>query len=160
MEILNTLGPMDQRLLEALEEVWRCSLPKPYRDFILKHNGGLPQPCRFYFKELKDNGSYVDFLFGIRRGFNENLLMNIELYRDRVPNNMIPIGDDPGGNLILISLKGPDRGKVYFWDHEMEADSAQGEVPDYSNLTLIADSFDEFINNLRNDEEVPDNDES
>jgi hypothetical protein len=66
---------------------------------------------------------------------------------------MFPISYDSFGNLILIAIKNADRGKIYFWDHEMEADPNQGEVPDYSNLTLIADSFDEFINSLHDFEE-------
>lgn len=47
------------------------------------------------------------------------------------------------GDLILIAVKGTDRRKIYFWNHEMEM-----EEPDYSSLTLIADTFSEFINSL------------
>lgn len=75
-----------------------------------------------------------------------NLLEKLKTYSARIPDNMFPIANDDLGNLILV-VKRPERGKVYFWDHEMEV--AEGEIPDYSNLTLISDSFDDFINSLR-----------
>ena len=56
--------------------------------------------------------------------------------------------------MIQFLVKNADRGKIYFWDHEMEAD--EGETPNYSNLTLIADSFDEFIEGLHSDDEISD----
>lgn len=61
-------------------------------------------------------------------------------------------GMTPFGNLILLSLKNADRGKIYFWDHEMEAN--EGEIPDYSNLTLIANSFEECITSLCGEEDL------
>ncbi|AIK96204.1 SMI1/KNR4 family protein [Candidatus Odyssella acanthamoebae] len=155
MQINDGGDTINETILEALEQVWKFNLPTAYRNFILKYNGGSPQPSRFFFKESPSNGSYVDYLFGIRKGFNQNLLMSMNLYSGRIPANMLPIGEDPGSNLILLSVKGPDRGKIYFWDHDLEADPAQGETPDYSNLTLIADSFDEFINGLSEEKDLP-----
>ena len=64
---------------------------------------------------------------------------------DRHTNDSFPIASDDYGNSICLIVKGPNRGKIYFWDHEMEADTDQGEVADYSNMTLISDSFNEFI---------------
>jgi hypothetical protein len=144
-------SPLEEEFLQALEQYWGFGLPKDYKNFLLKFNGGVPNKNYFYFKD-SDFGSQVDYFFGVKKDENFNLLMNIKMYEERIPQNFIPIADDPGGNLVLISVKGPDRGKVYFWDHEMEAD--EGEKPDYSNLTLIADSFDEFINSLHELEDV------
>ena len=78
--------------------------------------------------------------------FSKNIM-----FKNRIPGNMCAIASSPSGNLFLLSVKGDDYGKVYFWDHEMETEPA-----DYSNLTLIADSFDEFINNLKSEEEIED----
>ncbi|MBI2812410.1 MAG: hypothetical protein HYX67_16515, partial [Candidatus Melainabacteria bacterium] len=39
--------------------------------------------------------------------------------------------------------------KVYFWDHEREADPDQGQTPETAgNVHLIADSFSEFLDGL------------
>src|SRR5262249_34028764 len=39
-------------------------------------------------------------------------------YRGRIPEHAIPVASDPGGNLLVLSLGGDDRGQVYSWDHE------------------------------------------
>ncbi len=79
------------------------------------------------------------------------MLSYLKNYSGRIPNSFFPIAYDSCGNLICIPVKGPDRGKVYFWDHEMEA--ADDEEPSYDNLTLIADSFEDFFNSLHEMEE-------
>ena len=84
-------------------------------------------------------------------GFNTpeetlNLDYALETFRDRIPARMFPIARDPGGSLILLAKSGPDACKVYFWDHEREADD--GEPPTGRNLSLIADSLDAFLENL------------
>lgn len=141
-------GTLSEPVLKALEIYWGFGLPKDYRAFLIKHNGGSPTIDYFNFKDDKNDGSDIRYFLGIYPDEYRNLLGFLKIYNERLPNNIFPIGYDSGGNLICISVKGPDRGKIYFWNHEMEADPAQGEVPDYSNLTLIADSFDEFINSL------------
>ena len=35
-------------------------------------------------------------------------------YEEMIPDDMLPIADDPGGNVIVISLNKDDYGYVYF----------------------------------------------
>lgn len=146
--MLKENGSLKEEVLQAIEEYWGFGLPKDYRKFLLQYNGGIPVEKKYYFKNTKEPGGITEF-FGFIKGYNHNLLRQATFTGDRVPKNMLSIGDAPCGDLILLTVKGKDRNKVYLWDHEMEADPAQGEVPDYSNLTLIADSFTEFIEGLR-----------
>jgi hypothetical protein len=63
-----------------------------------------------------------------------------------MPEEMLPIAADAGGNLVLLALAGQDAGKVFFWNHEIEAlveDPASSE-----HLNLIANSFQEFCEGL------------
>lgn len=140
-----------QTFLSAVEEMWGFNLPKDYREFLLKTNGGQPEKPLFSFYD-KSDGSCISKFLGIKKSFNDNILLKQKDAGLRFPNNFIPIGSDVYGNLILLSVKNADRGKIYFWDHEMEADN--GEIPDYSNLTLIANSFEEFIASLRDEEDL------
>ena len=148
MQMLTNNGQIQGNILQAIEEYWGFGLPKDYRSFLLEFNGGEPLEKVFYFKGTKEEGAIVHF-FGFVRNYSDNLLINATYTGDRVPENMLSIAEAAGGDLILLTVKGKDRNKVYLWDHEMEADPEQGEVPDYSNLTLIADSFTEFIEGLR-----------
>jgi hypothetical protein len=63
-----------------------------------------------------------------------------------VPAGFLPLAVDPGGNLICLVISGTNTGKVYFWDHEEEVE--EGQQPGYSNVYLIANSFNEFLNSL------------
>lgn len=137
---------LPEHILKVLELYWGFGLPMEYRSFLLKHNGGEPVEDIFNFKDDKENGSDVRFFLGIYPDEHRNLLEYLKTYNGRIPKNLFPIAYDSCGNLICISTMGSDRGKIYFWDHEMEA--YEVEEPDYSNLTLIADSFDEFLNSL------------
>lgn len=79
------------------------------------------------------------------------LLYKYEIYilAKRIPDNFLPIGDDFGGNIICISIRGNNFGKIYFWDHE--EDTYEGEYPSYENVHLVADSFDGFVNLLQDE---------
>lgn len=145
MDMERDNGTVDAKIIEAIEQFWEFQLPKDYKKFLMEHNGGVPKRDCFSFKDSSD-GSCIDDFFGIIKDFNNNLLLYKEYAGKRVPENTLPIGDDVYGNLILLSVKGPDRNKIYFWDHERE--SADNEKPDYSNLTLVADTFSDFIDSL------------
>jgi len=75
-------------------------------------------------------------------GEHSNLEKYLVTYSERIPKNLFPIAHDPGGNLIVIGLSGTEQNKVYFWDHEREADDYE---PDMSNVHLLANDFDEFL---------------
>jgi len=146
---------LEEFVLETFEQYLGFKFQKEYRDFLKKYNGGEPKKKIFCFKNNVSLGkSVIDTFFGFVPDKNENILLHFKNYQVRIPWNMFPIARDDFGNRILLSVKGPDRGKIYFWDHEMEADTDHGETPDYSNLTLIADSFDEFIQNLKSEDEI------
>ena len=148
-----TNGTLDKKFLECVEQYWGFGLPKDYKKFILAHNGGEPKYRVFDFKDVSDGSCLAEF-YGFVKNYSTNILLHQKQFSDRYPDNMLPIADDCYGNRILLSVKGSDYGKVYFWDHEMEADPDQGEVPSYDNLTLIADSFEEFVGNLRDESEL------
>lgn len=147
----NNPGTLPEHILKVLERYWDYKLPDTYRDFLIMNNGGEPGSCYFTFKDSSD-GSDVRYFLGIFPDKDNDLLNHLKIYKNRLPDNIFPIAYDSCGNLICISVKGPDRGKVYFWDHEMEA--GEGQEPDYSNLTLIADSFSEFLENLKDESEI------
>lgn len=85
------------------------------------------------------------FFFGIHNGEHDELGRNIELLDGRLPNGFIPIGDDPGGNLICLGTNETYYDKIYFWDHEEE----HGDI---SNMYLLANDIYEFLKKLYDDE--------
>lgn len=123
-------------------------LPNSYRCFLLNNNGGKPEKGIFSFKDTNRNkmdASQIQMLayLGIRKRDDTNHLLYLyDMFNKRIPKNYLPVGRDPGGNLILINLKNE---KIYFWDHEFEED-----IENNINVYYLADNFDDFINKLHN----------
>jgi hypothetical protein len=163
-------GPhLNMEEISEFERSIAVFIPKEYKKFLETTNGGSPgglrpKDCFKYHAHYPGNqptaspggdGTELAWIFGIRNdAYYFNLLENIRLYRERIPVNMIPIGIDAGGNIVLLCVRGDDYGKVFYWDHEAEADPSQGEVPNYSNVYYVANNFDEFVDSLY--EHVPD----
>jgi SMI1-KNR4 cell-wall len=120
-----------------------------YRDF-LQHYGGYAFDrlvCYPYLEPFYGGkeGS-LDLFFGLIDDENYGLLNNWNIYKGRMPSNLLPIATDPGGNIICLSLDKETQEAIYFWDHSEEG--IDNKSPRYSNIYLVANSFDEFMNSL------------
>ncbi|NJO18450.1 MAG: SMI1/KNR4 family protein [Thioploca sp.] len=147
MRIIESEKKLALHEIKEVEETLNIQLPEEYKRFLLLYNGGHPQPGKFkYICEDHQNKSLVAWFLAIYEGKAENFLTFFKTYQGRIPQDTIAIARDPGGNLILLGINGKNRGKVFFWlqDFEVEED----EIPEYSNVCLIANSFDEFLNSL------------
>jgi hypothetical protein len=90
----------------------------------------------------------VRYFLSISDNYGISLSHKFEIYTEanRVPVNTLPIAVDPGGNLVLIAVSGPETGKVYFWDHEVEG--LEEDSASHRHLHLVAESFSEFLAKL------------
>lgn len=143
MEVIdsNKYGELTEGDVKSFEKDIGCALPVEYRDFLLMHNGGKPKPYDF---ELGGEGpDSIHHVYGLNTKDNSDLRNNNDCFKGRMPHQILPIADDPGGNQICIGLSGKYRGRIYFWDHEKE-----GVFFKFSATTILAKSFSEFINGL------------
>jgi hypothetical protein len=141
---------ISERELKHFEARLGATLPEDYASFLLQFNGGEPTPKWFVIRG-SDEGSSVDLFFSLGGSSDVDLEQEIRIYKGetaRIPPQTIPVAQDPFGNLILVSLKGSDRGSVYFWDHEEEPDPNE-DIVEYENVYLLANSFDEFLGRLK-----------
>lgn len=145
VEIFESGDKLSDQTIKLFESFLEINLPKSYKSFLKSSNGGYPElNCFNFFGE--DSGSSIHYFYGINADPDYDIVKDLKVYKDRVPSDCLPIAYDEGGNLICLILKGSEREKIYFWDHEFE--KGDGEEPDFSNMTLIANNFDEFINSL------------
>lgn len=148
LKIINSQSPLSEADLQAVEARLNILFPSDYRQFLLAYNGGVPEPDAFHFKN--ETGPYtdscVDRFYAIYDGEYDNFEKQFLSCKadGLLPENMIAVADDPGGNMICLSVSGPDTNSVYFWDHE-----AIDEDDKSANLHLIADSFAEFLAGLQ-----------
>lgn len=71
-------------------------------------------------------------------------MQNLETFKGNIPNEVIPIGESSGGNQICLGISKATQGRVYFWDHEHEAEESN-PLP---GLCLVANSFSDFVKKL------------
>jgi cell wall assembly regulator SMI1 len=131
--------PASEADVQRLEQRIGSRLPEAYRAYLLRQDGG----------RLQDNTDAVKEIFGIRDDAPDwaNLWDKLDVFHGRVPAWLLPVAQDEYGNLFAISLRDSDRGSVWFWDHEEEAD--EGEPPSEDNIELRAADWDQFLQQLQ-----------
>jgi hypothetical protein len=158
--------PLDDQSLAKLEAKIGARLPAPYRDFVQHYGGSLfDEYLQCVSKYIlpaflsKDGRVPVGEFLGASSSADtkySTLEAAIDTYTGRMPETVIPIADDGGGNKVCIGIRGNELGKIFYWDHNNEWDEEdyvdEGlPVPEdlpFQNCHLIADSFSDFIMQL------------
>jgi hypothetical protein len=150
----NRHGPTSLDEIHQFEARRGLVLPAEYKQFLLKSNGGMPTHDCFVIPGFHGHGSSLNSFYGIHDDAPHHQLDRaLKTYQDRVPDDLIPIAYDAGGNVICIGWTGERLGKIYFWDHEDEIDEEGCFRQDYRNVFLVANSLQEFLDNLMTYEE-------
>lgn len=126
--------------INALERELNVSLPVPYREFLLSHNGGVPE------RKLFSSKGYGDSLLKEFHGIFKNdairdIQSNLETFRQSLAKNLIPICCDQLGNQILLGIRRKYKGKIYFWWHEGPEET--------DSIFPVAESFTKFLESLK-----------
>jgi hypothetical protein len=146
MEILNFDPSVGSEAIELFQRIIAAKFPKQYLEFLMHYNGGHPSPDVFEISEWNDASSVQNF-YKINSKHNyDDLLWSYRTFSERIPPQFLAVASDPGGNQICLAVSGQHYGKVFFWDHENEVD--EGSVAGMQNMTLVADNFSVFLNNL------------
>lgn len=137
--------------IDQVEAVLDVRLPEDYRRFLQRHNGGdlkenfLPPEADASARYLYSAGPNDD-------EFIYDLVSAATFYSPDSPSDpeidpqYLPIGEDDGGNVICLKVRGEDRGAVYFWSHDAFANT--------DPLKRLTDSFEDFFEALRPIEEL------
>lgn len=137
--------PIDLNRLNAVEKQMGVEFPEGYRRFLLAYNGGQPNPADFTAVEA---GETVWMRIHCFHGVDDDvegcdLLWNFRILKGRLPDNVISIASDEVGNDFCLDLRQQGRGRVLFWNHELEAAG-----PDVALQVCVANSFEEWLDQL------------
>ena len=144
--------PLSESDLDEVEARYGIGLPRDYKTFLLRFNGGSPDKPLFRLKGKRVFGECIHYFLSISDDPDISFHKYYQRYKgdnNRLPKDIIPVAFDPGGNLICLSVGSKNFGQVFFWDHESET-SSRGERGE--NLRLIADTFQDFIDGLKEQE--------
>lgn len=142
IDMTKTYGSASAMDLAEFEQRRGISLPEPYRIFLSQQNGGLPNLGEFDVPGWGE--SVANSFYGLCIGGVHDIERAIESFRGAIPADVIPIGNDPGGNQICLGVKGERFGKVYFWDHNDWDDDGKPGLP-----IQISSSLDIFFNSCK-----------
>jgi hypothetical protein len=147
-QFVETESPATLEMIEAVETELGAKLPQAYVEYLLRYNGGSPDPGTFNYRtpDGRMQRSTVAWFFSVGPHEYENLLEYYKDFEGRVPRDTLPIARDPGGSLILLGVVGERCGKILFWDRENEA--PEGEPPWEKNVYPLADSLETFLGML------------
>jgi hypothetical protein len=144
---------VDEHKLRQWEQSTAYTLPKDYRSFINKYNGGMIKPWIFRHDHPQVVGSDREMLLDYLRDWQSVVeISHLDTPPDlaTLPPGHIDIGRDPGGGRILLSLRPQDHGNVVYW---LPSYMHWGEEPN-NVVGFIARSFTEFLNGLFDDGET------
>jgi hypothetical protein len=157
------LRPMPADEIGLLEQRLGGSLPKSYRQFLEAFGGAsfretiLFEPKgRLPDSVSPENRAMISVFYGGSADAPRDLVAALARYRDRMPEGFLPIASDGGGNQIAMAVGGEHDGAIYYWDHNREWDEedyVEDDLPvppdlKWQNVTLIADTFDQFLERL------------
>lgn len=152
-----TAQTVSENALSELEKHIGSTLPADYQEFLTDFSGVclLTSPA-FTFQEGSNPNSKdsIEQFYGVLPDTPYwDLATVYDDYRRRIPSDLLPIGEDPGGNIVCLGIKGERRGKVFFWDHEREemppVPTPEDWEPGDSNLSFVAASFEAFFFSLQ-----------
>lgn len=156
MMLMDSGLKLNEKKLQMFENELKVKLPVDYKEFMLAHNGGMPEDDLMfnYHNSVndKESRSLIQMFYIIYEEENYEIynLKNIcfTLWNDKaLTKDYLAIAEDPAGNYVCISLNSKTYGNIYFCNHEYE-DAETGNLL----MDKIASSFSEFLNLLYLDE--------
>jgi hypothetical protein len=167
------INPMTEAEIVDFEKYVEVRLPETYRSFLSNYgaitfNGADADNPYIVFRSLGSlpphisktgNGLFEAFYGGERDPHDaHSLRVRAHFFANRMPNSIIPIGNDGGAGQICLGIKGNQKGKVYYWDQANEPLDEEDYLEDYGeprppeamfqNVYQIAESFDDFLQRL------------
>ena len=141
----------NQEIIEKFEKNLLIEFPSKYKKLVNFRDGGLLGKDLFFYEheKIRRRNCVGNFLCWSHDEMYSYYTYFENVYNDPpefFPKGLIPFAPDGGGNYICFDYRNcRENPPIVFWHHEVEEN--EGVFP-------LADSFDEFINNLKSEDEV------
>lgn len=159
LRLLGMTSKYELNPIDSIKEAKLFPLPLPldYKDFLIKYC-----PLNFYDAaihliptlSIDEPLSLINF-YGFSPG-TSNLLTVMKRYRDRIPGELVPIAECPGGDQICLGTGNEVFGKIYYWDHDKEKMHVNSQEDMWGPVTLLHPSFYDLIMSVQKVEETED----
>ena len=137
--------PVSREAVLNVARALHVVFPDDYLECVIANSGGYPLPQKFDFGTRR--GAVFNYLLsfhGARRDpQTPEILYKHRILSGRLPDKVIPVASDPGGNFICLDYRDAEHSpRVVFWDHEDE------ENPKSHGISNICASFGELLRRL------------
>jgi hypothetical protein len=142
LQMTNQHPKLDDSALDMLEKHVGFALPQAYRQFLLKHNGGIPSPnCFVYYDPIDDKieRRSIDEFFHIGNKY-DFYSVYAHVGKGIIPDDALAIAYDGQQGTIFISYAVGDEGRIYLHANWIE--------PEEVNIFLLGESFEDFLQKL------------
>jgi cell wall assembly regulator SMI1 len=138
--------PATETQVAEAEDALDVSLPPTYREFLKHLNGGFQKRyVLFDIPQLEQIPLDLFHGIGTENESNDLVKATLDAWYWNLPNDLVLIGRDPGGNRIVLGVKGPHIGKVFYWDSSYFFESSD----ETGNIYRVSNDFDSFMESLR-----------
>ena len=151
LSISDSVAAVSDADLAAVERRLGVHFPDDYRAFLLRHNGGVPRPGRFRIsRQAAEAGMewglvtrFYSVAAGPGRQADDLESMFQTMHEWGLPDRLVPIADVDDsleGGALCISVRGTDRGRVYYHPELEGYDEERGYA--------VCKSFGAFLDRL------------
>lgn len=128
-EFEHSQPPFSDDDVSAFQRHAGVTLPTSYVEFLRRHNGGSPSRSLFQTEDGKEwVFGWLFHLSGKGPGISlpatgtgvpevYDLWFNYQSLKTYLPQGMIPIGEDPSGNMICMDLRQSPE-SIWLWHHD------------------------------------------
>jgi hypothetical protein len=138
--------PASELQIRTFENDTGIVLPVQYAQYLLSANGGQPRNEICFTIPENSEEVMLGALFGISDDEDDTLGLKAVYAdaKDDIPRGFIPIGEDPGGNRLLLATIGSDAEAIVFWDRVGSLAKRTGK-----QMYRVAANIDDFVQSLR-----------
>ncbi len=133
--------PINELQVAQISKTLGAALTQDYKGFLLKHNGGRPEPDVVDIKGLSGSPTDVKIFFGVGRKYESSeLFWQLDFIKECCPEqHVLPIASDSFGSLFCLKVIDGVASSVVFCDLSTQS----------RNFYDVAPTFTEFLNKLR-----------
>lgn len=155
LEIKAFAGSITEQDINDFCEQYKIELPPDYVKFMLKYNGGSSNYRTFKYEMDGDvHEDNIEYFIPLKSERSDNVLSSYRepMMLSRIPEWLFVIGENGSGDCICIAISGKQKGKLFFWIHDLETEDEYGN-PSCDNIFQIkAKDFSDFLKNLGGEE--------
>lgn len=135
----NSNGKLTVEDIDQVEKQLNIKFPQDYIEIVSNNDGGYPYPNKF---KLNDNEEVFNNLISFKEDDYSNIFEVLEDISGSIIKGVIPIAEDPFGNLICFDFRDKLEPNIVFWNHEVAEEDVE------KSISFVCKTFTVLLSSL------------